>query len=60
MPALILNSNVKLEDAASKLLIAELSKTIAKVMGKPEAYVLVGYQHSTMIFGGVDQPCAFG
>ncbi|CAL6037848.1 Putative_macrophage migration inhibitory factor [Hexamita inflata] len=59
MPCAMISSNTKLDDNAARAFTMEISKVIARVMGKPEAYCMVGYQHSTMVFGGVDTPCAF-
>lgn len=59
MPCIIIQSNVKLEEAKQKDLLADMSKNLSKTLGKPEAYVMVGYQNAAMVFGGVDTPCVF-
>eukprot|EP00703_Trepomonas_sp_PC1_P003036 JAP93570.1 Putative macrophage migration inhibitory factor [Trepomonas sp. PC1] len=59
MPCIIISSNIKLENEQSQLFIQEASQVLADTMGKPEQYCMVGYQHSNMVFGGSDKPCAF-
>ena len=48
-----------MEEAKQKDLLADMSKNISKTLGKPEAYVMVGYQNAAMVFGGLETPCVF-
>ncbi|KAH0571066.1 putative macrophage migration inhibitory factor [Spironucleus salmonicida] len=60
MPCAIIHSNVNIDQAKSDQLTSEISRVIAKCADKPEAYVMVGYQHVvSLAFGGSNQPAAF-
>ena len=60
MPCAIVQSNVNLEVPKAKAFVSDLSKALAKSIGKPEAYCMVGYNHNiAMLMGGSDQSCAF-
>ncbi|OVA02814.1 Macrophage migration inhibitory factor [Macleaya cordata] len=61
MPCLNLSTNVSLEGINTSSILSEASKTVAKIIGKPEAYVMVVLKGSVpMSFGGTEQPSAFG
>ena len=58
MPSLVVHTNVKLPDASG--LCKALSSTVATSLSKPESYVLVSIQETTMAFGGdTATPTAF-
>lgn len=60
MPCAIVESNVNLDVPKAKAFINDVSKTLAKTIGKPEAYCMAGYNHCiAMLMGGSDLPCAF-
>ncbi|CUA72206.1 hypothetical protein RSOLAG22IIIB_00869 [Rhizoctonia solani] len=58
MPAIVLTTNVKPRDEAhEKELVLDLSKFTAGILGKPEKYISVVYQHvSTLSFHGSFDP----
>ncbi|XP_037031105.1 macrophage migration inhibitory factor-like [Bradysia coprophila] len=57
MPHLRIETNVS-KDAVPKELPQELSKLIAKLLGKPESYCCVTIvPDQLMVFGGTDEPC---
>ncbi|CAE7207248.1 unnamed protein product [Rhizoctonia solani] len=58
MPAIVLTTNVKPRDEAhEKELVLDLSKFTAEVLGKPEKYISVVYQHvATLSFHGTFDP----
>ena len=61
MPCLNLSTNVPLDDVDTSAILSEASKTVAKLIGKPEAYVMVVLKGSVpMSFGGTEQPTAYG
>ncbi|KAJ3676460.1 hypothetical protein LUZ60_003872 [Juncus effusus] len=61
MPCLDLSTNVSLEGVETSAILAEASKTVAKLIGKPEAYVMVLLKGSVpMAFGGTEEPTAYG
>jgi phenylpyruvate tautomerase PptA (4-oxalocrotonate tautomerase family) len=58
MPYLNITSNQHLDTDAGQLEV--LSKTVAEILGKPEAYVMVSVrQNPEMIFAGSHDPLAF-
>ncbi len=59
MPLLHLATNVTLETDAEQRLATGLSEAAARLLGKPERYVMVVVESGlTMRFGGSDAPCA--
>lgn len=57
MPLLSIESTHPPADNAS--FIAECSSRVADLLGKPESYVMVRYQHNpNMLFAGTDSPLA--
>lgn len=61
MPVLEINTNVKIQNPALAELVKEASSTIAKLIGKPEAYVIIQVTVADALsFGGdATTPCAF-
>ncbi|KAJ3688297.1 hypothetical protein LUZ61_017461 [Rhynchospora tenuis] len=61
MPCLNLSTNVNLDGVDTSAILSELSKTVASIIGKPEAYVMVVLKGSVpMSFGGTELPTAYG
>ncbi|XP_020101141.1 macrophage migration inhibitory factor homolog isoform X2 [Ananas comosus] len=61
MPCLNLATNVSLDGVDTSAVLAEATATVAKLIGKPEAYVMVVLKGSVPIaFGGTQQPAAYG
>ncbi|KAL6640661.1 hypothetical protein ACP70R_021784 [Stipagrostis hirtigluma subsp. patula] len=61
MPCLNVSTNVSLDGVDTSSILAEASKTVADVIGKPEAYVMVVLKGSVpMAFGGTQEPAAYG
>ncbi|TVU27512.1 hypothetical protein EJB05_30129, partial [Eragrostis curvula] len=61
MPCLNVSTNVNLDGVDTSAILAEASKTVASVVGKPEAYVMVVLKGSVpMAFGGTQEPAAYG
>ncbi|KAL0347522.1 UNVERIFIED_CONTAM: Macrophage migration inhibitory factor [Sesamum calycinum] len=61
MPCLNLSTNVSLEGVDTSSILFEASSTVAKLIGKPEAYVMIVLKGSVpMAFGGTEQPAAYG
>lgn len=60
MPLLKIQTNVTLDANAGKALVAEASRTVATLLGKPERYVMVSLEpNATMAFGGSASPLAY-
>ena len=60
MPLLTLNTNRSLDEAERQDLLNSLSEHTAKILGKPESYVMVQIaDQQTMSFGGDSAPCAY-
>jgi len=58
MPYLSVQTNVAVADAAG--LLARLSQQAAKLLGKPESYVMAHLKtEAAMLFAGSDQPAVF-
>jgi len=56
MPLLTIESNVECHST----LLSKLSYEVATLLGKPESYVMVKYQHNqNMLFAGSDEAVAF-
>ena len=61
MPTFNLSTNVPGDRVSASQIVADLSKAVAKATGKPESYVLVSLTtDKPMMFGGTEEPCAFG
>nr|CAD1828846.1 unnamed protein product [Ananas comosus var. bracteatus] len=61
MPCLNLSTNVSLEGVDTSAILAEATKIVANLIGKPEAYVMIVLKGSVpMLFGGTEQPTAYG
>jgi len=60
MPLLKIQTNVVLDADAGKALVAEASRAVAALLGKPERYVMVSFETAaTMAFGGDSSPLAY-
>ena len=59
MPTLQVRTNVKLTEEQKQQIALDLSKAVASLTGKPEAYVMVVVQEATMCFAGSPDPCVF-
>ena len=60
MPLIQVQTNVALDDERQLALMRALSAQGARLLGKPEAYVMVSVAASTpMLFGGTAAPTAF-
>ncbi|XP_044946162.1 macrophage migration inhibitory factor homolog isoform X1 [Hordeum vulgare subsp. vulgare] len=61
MPCLNVSTNVNLEGVDTSAVLADASSTVATIIGKPEAYVMVVLKGSVpMAFGGTQEPAAYG
>lgn len=61
MPCLNITTNVSLDGIDTSAILAEATSSVAKIIGKPEAYVMVILKGSVPIaFGGSEQPAAYG
>ncbi|CAI5444847.1 unnamed protein product [Caenorhabditis angaria] len=61
MPMFILNTTVKLAPHKKLEFLKDLSKTIAKVVDKPEAFTYVNVNlEKDIVFGGTTEPAGFG
>eukprot|EP00244_Chara_vulgaris_P014965 TRINITY_DN977_c0_g1_i1.p2 TRINITY_DN977_c0_g1~~TRINITY_DN977_c0_g1_i1.p2 ORF type:complete len:116 (-),score=18.47 TRINITY_DN977_c0_g1_i1:374-721(-) len=61
MPALIVQTNVPVDSVIISDALKALSQAVARVIGKPEAYVLVSVKGGVPLsFGGTEEPAAFG
>ena len=59
MPLLTIETNISLDDQDAQALCSKASAQAAKLLGKPESYVLIAIRPgSIMSFGGNDSPCA--
>eukprot|EP00184_Porphyridium_aerugineum_P008142 CAMPEP_0184692422 /NCGR_PEP_ID=MMETSP0313-20130426/908_1 /TAXON_ID=2792 /ORGANISM="Porphyridium aerugineum, Strain SAG 1380-2" /LENGTH=116 /DNA_ID=CAMNT_0027150249 /DNA_START=69 /DNA_END=419 /DNA_ORIENTATION=+ len=59
MPTFNIHTNVKLTPEKEADFVKKCSALACKVTGKPESYVMVIYNHSTMMFAGSTDPCAY-
>jgi len=60
MPLLRLQINTAVADSQRAGLLAELSQTVAKLLSKPESYMMVVVEPETaVLFGGSDEPAGF-
>ncbi|KAJ4704339.1 Macrophage migration inhibitory factor like [Melia azedarach] len=61
MPCLNLSTNVSLDNVDTSSILSEATSTVASIIGKPEAYVMVVLKGSVPIaFGGTVDPAAYG
>ncbi|CAN6478439.1 unnamed protein product [Victoria cruziana] len=61
MPCLNISTNVSLDGIDTSSILAEATKNVAKIIGKPESYVMIVLKGSVPIsFGGSEQPAAYG
>ncbi|KAK7294761.1 hypothetical protein RJT34_17657 [Clitoria ternatea] len=61
MPCLNLSTNVNLDSVDTSSILSEATSSVANIIGKPEAYVMVVLKGSVPIaFGGNEQPAAYG
>ncbi|RDX76262.1 hypothetical protein CR513_43769, partial [Mucuna pruriens] len=61
MPCLNLTTNVSLDGVDTSSILAEATSSVANIIGKPEAYVMIVLKGSVPIsFGGTEQPAAYG
>ena len=59
MPLLTITTNISLDDTTAQKLCSQASSHVAKLLSKPESYVLISLQHGiTMSFAGDTSPCA--
>ncbi|TQD77803.1 hypothetical protein C1H46_036633 [Malus baccata] len=61
MPCLNISANVNLDGVDTSAVLSEATSTVAKIIGKPEAYVMIVLKGSVPIsFGGTEEPAAYG
>ncbi|KAK4767310.1 hypothetical protein SAY86_015060 [Trapa natans] len=61
MPCLNISTNVSLDGVDTSAILSEATSSVAKIIGKPEAYVMIVLKGSVPIaFGGTEQPAAYG
>ncbi|XP_023903302.1 uncharacterized protein LOC112015170 isoform X2 [Quercus suber] len=61
MPCLNISTNVGLDGVDTSSILSEATSTVAKLIGKPESYVMIVLKGSIPIaFGGTEQPAAYG
>jgi len=60
MPYLKIQTNLPVTKKAERAVLRTASSLVAKLLGKPEEYVMVALQPDTaMLFAGTDDPVAF-
>ncbi|WP_455234747.1 phenylpyruvate tautomerase MIF-related protein [Thiogranum longum] len=60
MPLLKIQTNRQLNEEQQTLLIKRASEAVAAMLGKPERYVMVSFEHNpAMLFSGSDEPLAY-
>lgn len=60
MPVLSITTNRALPDDRRTESLAQLSRHVAALLGKPERYVMISYSHNPhMLFAGTDDPLAY-
>jgi phenylpyruvate tautomerase PptA (4-oxalocrotonate tautomerase family) len=60
MPLLKIQTNVAVAPDRRPDLLASASRAVARILGKPERYVMVALEDGTpMLFGGSDAPCLY-
>ncbi|KAL2337676.1 hypothetical protein Fmac_012122 [Flemingia macrophylla] len=61
MPFLNITTNVPLDGVDTSSILSEATSSVASIIGKPEAYVMIVLKGSVPIaFGGTEQPAAYG
>ncbi|KAH8484812.1 hypothetical protein H0E87_026537 [Populus deltoides] len=61
MPCLNISTNVNLDGVNISAILSEASSQVAKIIKKPESYVMIVLKGSVPIsFGGTEQPAAYG
>ncbi|PWA58566.1 macrophage migration inhibitory factor [Artemisia annua] len=61
MPCLNLSTNVNLDGIDTSAILSDATSVVAKLIGKPEAYVMIVLKGSVpMAFGGTEEPAAYG
>ncbi|KAL9336997.1 hypothetical protein Peur_071485 [Populus x canadensis] len=61
MPALTISTNVSLDGVDTSSILSEATSEVAKVIGKPEKYVMIVLKGSIPIsLGGTEEPAAYG
>ena len=61
MPCLNISTNASLDGVDTSSILSEATSTVANLIGKPEAYVMIVLKGSVPIaFGGNEQPAAYG
>ena len=60
MPLLKIHTNLPVDEADQQKLLAEASRSVADMLGKPARYVMVSFEHNpAMLFAGSDEPLAY-
>uniref|UniRef100_A0A6N2K8W1 Leucine-rich repeat-containing N-terminal plant-type domain-containing protein n=1 Tax=Salix viminalis TaxID=40686 RepID=A0A6N2K8W1_SALVM len=61
MPCLNISTNVNLDGVNTSSILSEASSQVAKILKKPESYVMIVLKGSVPIsFGGTEEPAAYG
>ncbi|CAL4966589.1 unnamed protein product [Urochloa decumbens] len=61
MPTLILSTNVPVDAVVAADILKDCSKAVARIIGKPESYVMVSINGSVpMSFAASEEPAAYG
>ncbi|XP_010558386.1 PREDICTED: macrophage migration inhibitory factor homolog isoform X1 [Tarenaya hassleriana] len=61
MPCLNISTNVSLDGVDTSSILSEATSSVAKIIGKPENYVMIVLKGSVPVaFGGTEQPAAYG
>ncbi|KAL9336994.1 hypothetical protein Peur_071482 [Populus x canadensis] len=61
MPCLNISTNVNLDGVNTSAILSEASSQVAKIIKKPESYVMIVLKGSVPIsFGGTEEPAAYG
>ena len=60
-PTLLVQTSESFTDNAKKTaFLKDCSSTVAKILSKPEQYVMISYKHSDgMMYAGTEDPCGF-
>ncbi|KAL6559049.1 hypothetical protein OROMI_012505 [Orobanche minor] len=61
MPTLNLYTNVPVDSVVASDILKDATKAVAKIIGKPESYVMILVNGGVPIsFGGTEEPAAYG
>ncbi|KAK7265212.1 hypothetical protein RJT34_32828 [Clitoria ternatea] len=61
MPTLNLFTNVPVDTVVASDILRDATKAVAKIIGKPESYVMILLNGGVPIaFGGIEEPAAYG